>query len=126
MINENVVRVVRPSCLYHFKMLALGIVLLPVIVGLFILIALVIKILSTKYTITDQRVLVEKGWFATSQMEVRIGDIRAVNMNRSFWQWLGRNGTIQIATAATDGAEITMRGVPRPAELVELLNSLRK
>lgn len=126
MINENVVRVVRPSCLYHFKMLALGIVLLPVIVGLFILIALVIKILSTKYTITDQRVLVEKGWFATSQMEVRIGDIRAVNMNRSFWQWLGRNGTVQIATAATDGAEITMRGVPRPAELVELLNSLRK
>lgn len=97
------------------------------IVGCIVSIALIIFIIAvcntTKYTITNLRVIAESGIISKSTTAVRISDIRAVRMDRGLLQKMFNLASIIIATAATAGAEIIMIGIPEWERVVYVLNT---
>ena len=123
---EQEIFVGHPSAMYYLFGIIAGILLIPAIVGIFILIAVIIDINCTVYRVTSRRVLVNTGFFNKKQTEIWIKDMRGVNLERDFWQLIIGTGSVAIGTAATAGAEIKMNGLRNAQEIVDLINSLRK
>jgi len=84
-----------------------------------------VGVFSTVYVVTDRRVVAKQGLIAQSVSEVRVDDIRGVNFSRSIWQAIVGVGNVCIGTAATEGAEIVIRGVPKAKDMVQTINALR-
>lgn len=72
------------------------------------------------------RVVCKTGWLNIQKTDIRIGDIRGINVTRSLMQRIIGTGDIAISTAATEKAEITMRGVVDPEGFVSQVNAQRK
>ncbi len=104
----------------------LGIILLPVVIGLFILLYILIEVKCTSYELTSHRIIIRKGWIAKEQNEIWIKDMRAVNLVQSIWQRIIRVGDIAIGTAASAGTEINIIGIANPAAVVSEINNLRR
>lgn len=112
--------------MYYLFGIIVGILLIPAIIGIFILIACIIDINCTVYRVTTRRVLVNTGFFNKKQVEIWIKDMRGVNLQRDFWQLIIGTGSVAIGTAATAGAEIKMNGLRNAQQVVDLINGLRK
>lgn len=116
----------HPSCWNYFGTIVLGVLLIPVAgAGLLFLAWVCICVKTTCYIATDARVVAKTGWLNIHQTEVRIEDIRAVNVKKTLMQRILGIGDISIGTAATEGAEIVMRGVVDPDGFVSRVNSCR-
>ena len=103
----------------------LGIILLPVVVGIIILLYILIEIKGTSYELTSHRIIIRRGWIAKMQNEIWIKDMRAVNLVQSIWQRIIGVGDIAIGTAASAGTEINIVGIANPTEVVSQINNLR-
>ena len=123
---EHEVFSAHPSAMYYLFGIIVGILLIPAIIGIFILIACIIDINCTIYRVTTRRVLVNTGFFNKKQVEIWIKDLRGVNLQRDFWQLIIGTGSVAIGTAATAGAEIKMNGLRNAQQVVDLINGLRK
>lgn len=124
-LEESDVLVCHPAKIYYMLELIFGILLTPVIIGLFMLIPALINIYCTTYILTNKRIIVKTGWMNKNQNEIWIKDMRGVNLNQSFWERLVGTGTVAIGTAATAGTEIQLRGISNAKEVVDTINSLR-
>lgn len=116
----------HPSAMSFFWGIVLGIITLPIVIGLFILIGILVAILCTHYKVTTCRIVIQTGFLSKSHKEIWIRDMRAASLRQGLWQRIVGVGDISIGTAATAGTEIRMSGVKRPKEAVELINSLRE
>lgn len=124
--GETLVAQTHPSWWKHFGTVFLGILLTPVVgIGLFMLLWVLICVKTTCYVATNARVVSKTGWLNTKQTEVRIADIRGVDIKRTFLQRILGIGDIEIGSAATEGAEIVMRGVVDPEGFVRAVNAQR-
>ena len=101
--TEKSVNIYHPSALNYLWSIILGIILLPVAIGLFILLFILIEIKCTSYELTSHRIIIRKGWIAKAQNEIWIKDMRAVNLVQSIWQRIIGVGDIAIGTAASAG-----------------------
>lgn len=124
-IADKVVWRSHPAKMSHLKDFVLGIILLPILVGLYFLCRAFINIYSTEYSITTKTIAVKMGLFSVRKTEIRIADIRGVEINRTFWQRIIGTGTIAIGTAATATAEIYITDVAEPQKVVDIINSIR-
>jgi|GEM_PF-1453908 len=123
--TERRVNVYHPSAMNYFWSIILGIILLPVVIGPFILLYILIDIKCTSYELTTHRIIIRKGWIAKEQNEIWIKDMRAVNLVQSIWQRIFGIGDIAIGTAASAGTEINIAGIADPAAVVSEINGLR-
>ena len=124
--GEIMVAETHPSYWNYLGEIFAGVLLAPVLgVGLIFLAWVYICVKTTCYVATNSRVIAKTGWLNTKQVEVRIVDIRGVNVNRTFVQRLLGIGDIGIGTAATEGTEIVMRGVVEPEDFVKKVNAQR-
>lgn len=123
--QERKLAVYHPSAWNYLGWITLGIITLPVVVGLIILICVIIDIKCSSYELTTHRVIVRQGLIAKLQNEIWIKDMRGVNLKQSVWQRIIGIGNIEIGTAASAGTEISITGIARPAEVVSRINSLR-
>ena len=124
MPGERMVAQTRPLFWNYSGNLVLGIWLIPVIgVGLLVLLCTRMCIKKTCYVVTNFRVIAKTGWLNTKQTQIRIADIRGVNIYCTFSQRILGIGDVAIGTAATRGAEIVMRGVLDPKTFVTAINS---
>jgi membrane protein YdbS with pleckstrin-like domain len=80
---------------------------------------------SVRYTITTKRVVAEQGIISRDRREVRIGIIQEVTCHQTVAGRVFGYGSVGIDTAASDGVEIQMIGIPDPSGVVQLLNSLK-
>ena len=127
MQGESLVLVAHPSAMNYLWVIVLGVLLIPVIfIGVVMLLYAYINIKTTCFVITNKRVITKTGLLRISQSEVRIDDVRGVNLQRDLWQRIIGTGNVTIGTAATGGAEIVMSGVGNPNHVVEAVNSQRK
>ena len=124
--TEKSVKVYHPSAMNYLWSIILGIILLPVVIGLFILLYILIEVKCTSYELTSHRIIIRKGWIAKEQNEIWIKDMRAVNLVQSIWQRIIRVGDIAIGTAASAGTEINIIGIANPAAVVSEINNLRR
>ena len=76
-IADKVVWRSHPAKMSHLKDFVLGIILLPILVGLYFLCRAFINIYSTEYSITTKTIAVKTGLFSVRKTEIRIADIIA-------------------------------------------------
>jgi membrane protein YdbS with pleckstrin-like domain len=80
---------------------------------------------SVRYTITTKRVVAARGLISRDRREVRIAIIQEVTCRQTVAGRIFGYGSVGVDTAASDGVEIQMIGIPDPSGVVQLLNSLK-
>jgi membrane protein YdbS with pleckstrin-like domain len=96
----------------------LAIVILWQVVEVFIALT---RIRSTKYTITTQRVILESGVFSKEVQEIDLRYVDDTQFRQSFIQRLLGIGSVMIVSK--DVASHTLRGIPDPRGVRELIRS---
>ena len=94
--------------------------------GLLILLFWWLSCLSTTLTVTDRRVILRRGLLSKSLNEVWHTDINNVQVAQSFLQRITAVGDIGISTAAQEGIEIQVAGIPNPDAVVKIINEHRE
>ena len=64
-----------------------------------------------RYRVTRDRVVMQTGRFVKDSKEIRIQDIRSVNVTKHGLGGLLGVGTVEFSSAATDDAEVTFFGI---------------
>jgi membrane protein YdbS with pleckstrin-like domain len=70
--------------------------------------------LTTRYTITQDSVMATRGFLSRRSAEVRIADIRAINVDQTFLDRLTGIGDVSFSSSASTDAEVIFRDVPGP------------
>jgi uncharacterized membrane protein YdbT with pleckstrin-like domain len=106
----------HPSHWLYFWWWFLGILLLAAYgAGLLIIAGIFIARARHTYMITSRMIMIETGLVAKSSSEVRIQDIRSINLLKHGIAGLLGVGDLEFSSAATDRAEITFRAIPHAA-----------
>src|SRR3954451_9686761 len=104
---------------------ALGVVVWLVLFALVVLIGFIRRV-STRYTITNQRLRIERGLLSKHVQQTRIERVQNVNTNQTFVSRVLRVGTVDFDTAGTDDSDFTFVGVGSPHEVVEAVDHAQR
>jgi uncharacterized membrane protein YdbT with pleckstrin-like domain len=85
-----------------------------------------VKRASTVLRIYEDRISLEEGWLRKEVTDVFIADIRGVEVKQGIWQRMFGLGDLFIGTAAVDGWEDTVRGLPNAMKIRELILAQRR
>jgi uncharacterized membrane protein YdbT with pleckstrin-like domain len=97
-----------------------GLVVIVAIVGVAIVIlAGLIKRITTHYTITTRRLHIQRGIIARDIQETRLERVQNVNYNQSLLERVLQVGDVDFDTAAGDDYNFVFVGVADPADVVE-------
>ena len=78
------------------------------------------------WTITSDRIVQRKGILSRYTSEVELADIRNVQVLQSaLWRLLGV-GSVLISTAGQSGIEVSIRAIPEPQTIADLIRRARK
>jgi uncharacterized membrane protein YdbT with pleckstrin-like domain len=102
-----------------------GVLAFLVLFALDVLIGFVRRV-STKYTITNQRLRIERGILAKHVQQTRIERVQNVNTNQTFVSRILRVGTVDFDTAGTDDSDFTFIGVGNPHVVVEAVDHAQR
>jgi uncharacterized membrane protein YdbT with pleckstrin-like domain len=95
-------------------------VVLIAIVGVAIVVlAGLIKRITTHYTITTRRLHIQRGIVARDIQETRLERVQNVNYNQSLLERILQVGDVDFDTAAGDDYNFVFTGVADPADVVE-------
>jgi uncharacterized membrane protein YdbT with pleckstrin-like domain len=97
----------------------LGLFALDVLVGF-------IRRTSTRYTITNQRLRIQRGLLSKHVQQTRIERVQNVNTSQTFVSRVLRVGTVDFDTAGTDDSDFTFVGVGSPHEVVEAVDRAQR
>jgi|GEM_PF-561639 len=141
-VRERVVYRGRPTILKYAKwliviaLLGIGSMFLgrfgdifPIIgwtVAIIAAIGLTFERYTKLYVVSDQRVELIEGLIATSSREVRIRDIRAINVSRTGVLGLLGVGTVEFASAGSDEVEVAFADVARATKVKLLVRKLQQ
>jgi uncharacterized membrane protein YdbT with pleckstrin-like domain len=78
-----------------------------------------------KYTITNKRVSVEYGIISKQSTELRVQDIRSINLTTAGLSGLVGIGRVEFCSAAADDAEVVFWNVPDAEKIRDLVRSLQ-
>ena len=95
---------------------------------LFAIVVLVglIRRVSTRYTITNQRLRIQRGLLSKHVQQTRIERVQNVNTSQSVVDRILRVGTVDFDTAGTDDSDFTFVGVGSPARVVEAVDRAQR
>ena len=102
-----------------------GVVVFLVLFGIDILVGFLRRV-STRYTITTQRLRIERGLLSKHVQQTRIERVQNVNTNQTFVSRILRVGTVDFDTAGTDDSDFTFTGVGNPHEVVEAVDRAQR
>ena len=92
----------------------------------FVLCCVIIARQHRDYFVSGERVEVEWGIIGRSSKEVRIVDIRSMDVHEKGLLGLLGVGTLDFSSSGTDGIEVQFRNVRRPHRIKELVRQLQK
>jgi uncharacterized membrane protein YdbT with pleckstrin-like domain len=104
---------------------ALGVVVWLVLFAGVVLVGFIRRI-STRYTITNQRLRIERGLLSKHVQQTRIERVQNVNTNQTFVSRVLRVGTVDFDTAGTDDSDFTFVGVGSPHQVVEAVDRAQR
>ena len=97
-----------------------SLVILVAVIGVAVVVlAGLIKRITTHYTITTRRLHIKRGIIAREIQETRLERVQNVNYNQSLLQRLLQVGDVDFDTAAGDDYNFIFTGVANPDEVVE-------
>jgi len=104
---------------------AVGVAVFLVLFALELLVGFVRRV-STRYTITNQRLRIERGLLSKHVQQTRIERVQNVNTNQTLVSRMLRVGTVDFDTAGTDDSDFTFTGVGNPHEVVEAVDHAQR
>lgn len=110
---------VRPSWWNYFGYLCFAWLLLPWLIAWLQRRSAILRIYS-------DRITWERGLVTKVTQELFIKDIRALEVNQSFWGRLIGVGDLTISTAATVDAADLVQGIPHPMQVKDLIITQRQ
>jgi uncharacterized membrane protein YdbT with pleckstrin-like domain len=78
-----------------------------------------------RYAVTNKRVSVEYGIISRTSNEVRIPDIRSINLRKTGITGLLGIGRVEFSSAATDDADVIFWNTPEAEKVRDLVRSLQ-
>ena len=96
-----------------------------VLVGIPIMFVWWLKCKTVQVTVTTERTIVERGLLSKMTNEVWHRDVRNVRIYQSFLQRLLGVGEIEISSAGQAGVEISVKGMPAPHTIRDLIDQNR-
>ncbi len=78
-----------------------------------------------KYAVTNKRVSAEYGIISRTSNEIRIQDIRSINLHKSGFSGLLGIGRVEFSSAATDDADVIFWNTPDAEKVRDLVRSLQ-
>ena len=102
-----------------------GVIVFLVLFGLDVLVGFIRRV-STRYTITTQRLRIERGLLSKHVQQTRIERVQNVNTNQTFVSRVLRVGTVDFDTAGTDDSDFTFTGVGNPHAVVEAVDHAQR
>ena len=113
----------RPMRRAQLGMWILGIVLLPVGVGLIFLVKALLHQYGRYYTITSTHIITRHGILSVDTRQIAVKDIRSIEVQATLWQRMLGIRRVEIATAGTEGVDVALLGIP--AEIAEAVQHLQ-
>jgi uncharacterized membrane protein YdbT with pleckstrin-like domain len=78
-----------------------------------------------RYAVTNKRVSVEYGIISRTSNEIRIPDIRSINLQKRGLSGLLGIGRVEFSSAATDDADVIFWNTPEAEKVRDLVRSLQ-
>ena len=127
--NEETIYVGKPSWWNYFLLffvagiLLVGAVVNPIslFIAIFLIVLAFLDRLGKLFTLTNKRVLCKKGIFSREMHEVGTKDIRNINVKQGILGRMFGYGTVEIASAGTDGVEVSFVGISDPIRVRDLI-----
>jgi uncharacterized membrane protein YdbT with pleckstrin-like domain len=110
--DEKIVHIGHISKWSLWHLIALGILLAPVVIGLFFLLQAYIRYKTTELAITTKRVIVKVGFIRRSTVEININKVESVQVDQSLLGRVFDFGTLVISGAGT--AQAPLHGIAEP------------
>ena len=96
------------------------------LIGLIVLFFWHLQISRTRLTIKGQRILYRAGAVSTREIDIRVNDVRDIEITRTLRQRLVGSGTLALSTSGESGLEIVIDGLKHPERVREIINALRR
>jgi len=122
--KEETVLEFQPVLRAFLGQIILGILLIVIIVGFFILLDVLIKIASRRYRVTSQRLFVTTGLIARRTDELELFRIIDVKVDQGLFARILRYGTISVFSTDDTTPQINLIGIGNPVEVKETLRTL--
>jgi uncharacterized membrane protein YdbT with pleckstrin-like domain len=81
--------------------------------------------IQRRYAVTNKRVSVDRGIINRTSNEIRIQDIRSINLHKSGFTGLLGIGRVEFSSAATDDADVIFWNTPDAEKVRDLVRSLQ-
>jgi uncharacterized membrane protein YdbT with pleckstrin-like domain len=93
-------------------------------VALFVLVLVVgfLKRMSTRYMISNQRLVIRRGLLSKRVQQTRIDRVQNVNTDQSLFERVLRIGTVDFDTAGTGDADFRFDGIGNPGGVVRAVD----
>ena len=78
----------------------------------------------TKYILTDEKLLIEKGILKKTEDEIRLYRILDMSLSRTLRERIDRVGTIHCCSSDKTASEFDIKRVRKPREVKEILSDL--
>ncbi len=80
---------------------------------------------NTSWSLTSDRLIERRGLVSTHRREMELGDVRSIEVDRTFMQRVLGIGNVVIASAASTDFVIRLWDVPDPERIAEMLRQAR-
>ena len=104
--DEKILHRGRVSWWAVSHLLLLGVLLLPIVVGIGILVWAWIRVKSTELVITNKRVIAKFGFISRNTMEIAIQKVESIQVQQSVWGRMLDFGTLIVSGTGTSNAPI--------------------
>lgn len=78
----------------------------------------------TKYILTDEKLLIEKGFLKKTEDEIRLYRILDLSLTRTLRERIDRVGTIHCCSSDKTASEFDIKRIRNPREVKEMLSDL--
>ena len=112
--DERLIYTGRLSAWGYAGRIALGVVLIPLVVGLFLLAWVWIQMRTVEMAITNKRLIIKSGLVSRQTIELNLGKVESLQVEQTVMVRLLDYGSIQVNGTGTAHAPI--RGVADPLE----------
>ena len=99
------------------------VVAIAVLIAIFLVIAPIVRWLTTHYVVTTHRVLVRRGVLTKTGKDITLSKITDVSFERTVLDRLTGSGTLRIESAG-DSPDETFRAIPHSDRVQQLINRL--
>jgi uncharacterized membrane protein YdbT with pleckstrin-like domain len=121
--EERPIFELKPAARAYLGSLFWGIVLLPVLIGLFLLLRVWYRTKAVRYRLTTQRLFVQTGLVAKKLEEVELFRVKDVTLSQGLLQRLLGVGTIVVLSSDDTTPRLELAGIRQPLEVKETIRN---